>query len=112
MNDSPHDHARPDIADMRAALATARAILALNVPGSASAWRPSGLSVADEPGPGATSDQVCEAVGSRRRGLLVAGGCTYDLYAAVRWKVVPTLFWMKEPGRRRAIAWVAFQPVQ
>jgi AhpD family alkylhydroperoxidase len=36
-----------------------------------------------------------------------------DLYAAaVRWKVVPTLFWMKEPGRRRAIAWVAFQPVQ
>ena len=32
--------------------------------------------------------------------------------AAVRWKVVPTLFWMKAPGRRRAIAWVAFQPVQ
>ena len=40
-------------------------------------------------------------------------GCTRDLYAAaVRWKVVPTLFWMKAPGRRRAIAWVAFQPVQ
>jgi hypothetical protein len=85
---------------------------ALNVPESASAWRPSGLSVAGEPGPGATSDQVCEAVGSRRRGLLVVGGCTYDLYAAVRWKVVPTLFWMKAPGRRRAIVWVAFQPVQ
>ena len=43
----------------------------------------------------------------------VAGGCTCDLYAAaVRWKVVPTLFWMNAPGRRRAIAWVAFQPVQ
>jgi len=37
---------------------------------------------------------------------------TCDPYAAVRWKVVPTLFWMKAPGRRRAIAWVAFQSVQ
>lgn len=27
MNDSPHDHARPDLADMRAVLVTARAIL-------------------------------------------------------------------------------------
>jgi len=26
--------------------------------------------------------------------------------------MVPTLFWMNAPGRRRAIAWVAFQPVQ
>ena len=32
--------------------------------------------------------------------------------AAERRKVVPTLFWMNAPGRRRAIAWVAFQPVQ
>ncbi len=43
------------------------------------------------------------------------GPCCRDLYvaaAAVRWKVVPTLFWMKAPGRRRAIAWVAFQSVQ
>ena len=32
--------------------------------------------------------------------------------AAERWKVVPTLFWRNAPGRRRAIAWVAFQPVQ
>ncbi len=41
--------------------------------------------------------------------------CCRDLYAmdaAVRWKVVPTLFWMKAPGRWRAIACVAFQPVQ
>jgi hypothetical protein len=37
---------------------------------------------------------------------------SYAAAAAVRWKVVPTLFWMKAPGRRRAIAWVAFQPVQ
>jgi hypothetical protein len=36
-----------------------------------------------------------------------------DLYpAAASWKVVPMLFWMNAPGRRRAIAWVAFQPVQ
>ena len=48
-----------------------------------------------------------------KRGLLAADGCTCDLYAAAaRWKVVPTLFWMNAPGRRRAIAWVAFQPVQ
>ena len=48
-----------------------------------------------------------------RGGRLLAGGRTRDLYvAAVRWKVVPTLFWMKEPGRRRAMAWVALQPVQ
>jgi hypothetical protein len=30
----------------------------------------------------------------------------------VNWSVVPTLFWMNEPGRALAIAWVAFQPVQ
>jgi hypothetical protein len=36
----------------------------------------------------------------------------YAAAVAVRWKVVPTLFWMNAPGRRRAIAWVAFQPVQ
>jgi len=34
------------------------------------------------------------------------------LYAAVRWKVVPTLLWMNVLDRRRAIMWVAFQPVQ
>jgi hypothetical protein len=50
--------------------------------------------------------------------LLGADRCAADrlgraVYAAaVRWKVVPTLFWMNAPGRRRAIAWVAFQPVQ
>jgi hypothetical protein len=37
---------------------------------------------------------------------------SYAAAAAVRWKVVPTLFWMNASGRRRAIAWVAFQPVQ
>ena len=46
----------------------------------------------------------------RNRGM--SGRCCRDLYAAVRWKVVPTLFWMKAPGRRRAISCVAFQPVQ
>jgi len=43
------------------------------------------------------------------------GPCWRGLHAAavpVRWKVVPTLFWMNAPGSRRAIAWVAFQPVQ
>gem|GEM_PF-1695006 len=36
----------------------------------------------------------------------------YAAAAAERRKVVPTLFWRNAPGRRRAIAWVAFQPVQ
>ena len=41
--------------------------------------------------------------------------CSRNLYAAavpVRWNAVPTVFWMKAPGRLRAIAWVACQPVQ
>ena len=36
-------------------------------------------------------------------------GSPYAAAAPVRWKVVPTLFWMKAPGRRRAIACVASQ---
>jgi hypothetical protein len=36
----------------------------------------------------------------------------YAVASAVRSKVVPTLFWMNAAGSRRAIACVAFQPVQ
>jgi hypothetical protein len=31
---------------------------------------------------------------------------------ALKAKRVPTLFWMNASGRRAAIAWIAFQPVQ
>ena len=57
-----------------------------------------------EPGRDGEVPAIAVAVGVLRR--------PYAAAAAVRRKVVPTLFWMKAPGRRRAIACVAFQPVQ